>query len=196
MGVYKLSSAGSLVNSRTDYKSMNAGNQYGAMVPIASATLASTGGFDFVNIPQTYQDLMVVVYARSAGTDGGLYWYANGDGSSVYSKTYLFGDGSSAGSGRVSNSGGGQWGNIATSSNISGAFSTAIVHILNYANTSTFKTLLVRNADDRNGSGYSILQVDMFRTTSGISRITFGNSSYLNLAAGSQATLYGIRAAA
>lgn len=194
MGVYELSGAGSLKTGRTLYTSMNAGNQYGAMVPIASATLSSTGGFDFTNIPQTYQDLFISVYARSAGTDGGLYWYANGDGSALYSKTYLFGDGSSAGSGRVSNSGGGQWGNIATSSNTTGMFSTSNVHILNYANTSTFKSFLVRNADDRNGSGYSILQAEMFRTTAGISRVTFGNAGYANLAAGSQATLYGIRA--
>ena len=189
-----MSAAGSVKVPRVNHQSMNAGNQFGAMVPIASATLTSTGGFDFINIPQTYQDLMVVVYARSAGTDGGLYWYANGDGSAIYSKTYLFGDGASAGSGRVSNSGGGQWGNIATSSNTAGMFSTAMVHVLNYANTSTFKTFLVRNADDRNGSGYSILQADLYRSTAGISRLTFGNASYVNLAAGSQATLYGIRA--
>ena len=44
MGVYELSGAGSLKTPRTVYSSINANNQYGAMVPIASYTAASTGG--------------------------------------------------------------------------------------------------------------------------------------------------------
>lgn len=197
MGVYELSGAGSLKTPRTVYSSMNAGNQYGAMVPIASSTLASSGDFYFTNIPQTYQDLFISVYGRSTQTlsTGSYFGGFNGNygGNTNYSSTYLYGDGSSAVSYRQSNQQG-IWdeGTLPATSATSGIFGAMNMHILNYANTSTFKTYLLRSASDINGGGRTTLGVGLWRQTAAINTIYLTAS--ISFAAGTQATLYGIRA--
>ena len=192
MGVYELSGAGSIKTGRTLYTSMNAGNQYGAMVPIASTTLTSVSNPSFYNIPQTYQDLMIVANVR--GTNASALdtlvvdWvYVN-----QYSNTLLTGDGSSATSTRNTSQYGAtpvMPGGNATA----GVFGSIVVHILNYANTTTAKTALFRSAADSNGSGQTMLGVAMRANTSAISYLDFGGAN-APLAIGSTITLYGIRA--
>jgi hypothetical protein len=198
MGVYKLSAAGSVLTNRTEYKSMNAGNMYGAMVPIASTTLTSSGDVYFTNIPQTYQDLFISVYGRStqalttSSYFGGFNF--NYGSNTNYSSTTLKGDGSSATSTRQSDQQG-IWadGILPGASSTLGIFGATTIYILNYANTSTFKTYLMRCASDLNGSGATTLTVGTWRQTSAISTVYLTAS--VAFAAGSQLTLYGIRAA-
>jgi hypothetical protein len=70
------------------------------------------------------------------------------------------------------------------------------MNIMNYSNTSVFRTALVRSSSDVNGAGRTTLAVSLLRGTGAITQITafhYGNGG--NLAVGSTATLYGIAAA-
>jgi hypothetical protein len=193
MGVYELSGAGSVKTGRTVYTSMNAGNQFGAMVPIASVVLTATSpGIQFNNFPTNVQDLRFVISARNTSTNGNMNIYFNGDvGSGNYSTTFLQGDGSSATSSRNSNQ------NFLTptlssvSTDPAGLFTTATVDILNWQ-SNTFKTLLWRYAGDKNGSGTTRLDTSLWRGTS-VSTFSFSPSSNL-FDVGSTFTCYGIRA--
>lgn len=193
MGVYKLSAAGSVLINRTEYKSMNAGNMYGAMVPILSYTLTSTSsGLFFGNFPTNAQDLRFVISARNTSTNGNMNVYFNSDvGSGNYSTTSLQGDGSSATSTRNSNQNFLTPALSAISTDAAGLFTTATLDILNWQ-SSTFKTLLWRYAGDKNGSGTTRLDVSLWRGTS-ISSLIFAPASNL-FEIGTTISLYGIRA--
>ena len=179
MGIYELSGAGSVKTGRTLYTSMNAGNQYGAMVPIFSYVATSNANISFTNVPQTFQDLCVVVSTRDAATAGNnvLIFLLNGDGASNYSMTRLVGDGSSATSDRVSNSTFGGWTFVPNSSVSSSIFGSSICHILNYTNTTTFKTMLTRGASDTNGAGFSSMAVSMWRNTAAVNGVLVATSN-------------------
>jgi hypothetical protein len=194
MGVYELSGAGSVKTGRTLYTSMNAGNQYGAMVPIATQVGTSSGvEILFSNIPATYQDLRLVISAipSNAGTILGIY--ANQTTANTCSTTWLKGDGSSATSARAT-------GNIIIYPAGTNVTSTTIpttytLDVLSYTSTSTFKTVITRTASDLNGSGYTTLSAGLIQTTNAINALTLStlNGGYF-WTTNTTATLYGIRA--
>jgi hypothetical protein len=178
---------------------MNAGNMYGAMVPIASFTLiADAAVFTFSNIPQTFQDLMLVAYWRDTTASTGnssIYLTTNhyNGSSNLYSQTLLSGDGSSASSTRATaKTYADTLGFVPKNSNATGIFGSAIFHFLNYANTTTNKTYLVRTSADLNGSGNTSLAVGLIAGTAAINTVAI--SPLTQILAGSTATLYGIRA--
>lgn len=200
MGVYELSGAGSVKTGRTLYTSMNAGNQYGAMVPIATGTITTaTNGITFDNIPQTYQDLRIVCQWKSLVTsvnqDG--FWIGSTNVTlGNYSTTYLKGDGSTASSSRTGGYYGAYLGDIAGSSSSvnSSTWGTVTIDILNYK-TTDFKTALARIACDLNGAGQTWLSVALLRTNTPLNNLTvFNYNAGTNAVTGSTATLYGIRA--
>jgi hypothetical protein len=192
MGVYELSGAGSIKTGRTLYKSMNAGNQYGAMVPIAQQSGAGLSGVTFNNIPQTFQDLFIVVAGLDAATSGvsGYSIAINNDFSTTKSDTTLEGNGGSAYSTRSSGNGGWAVSGFPGATGIPGS---SQVHILNYTNTTTFKTAIMRYAADRNGSGVTGLRVSLNRQTTAIARLDFFPFTS-PFGTGTTITLYGIRA--
>jgi len=169
-------------------------------VPIASATATSSFGryFVFSGIPQTFQDLRIVLSVRTdhaATTDLFGMFLNSGEGGTINSQTSLNGDGTNATSVREINLFTMIRTNIAGNTATSGIFSTVTIDILNYANTSTFKTALARTATDLNGSGNTTVTATLARITSAVSTINLGAiGSGTNLIAGSTATLYGIRA--
>lgn len=196
MGVYELSGAGSVKTGRTLYTSMNAGNQFGAMVPIASADPANTvDRVTFSNIPTTFQDLMLVATMRTqqSSNQGSFQYYVNGDTTTLYSFTFLQGDGATATSSRSTGQSVGLGGNTVGNTATAGIFSSAQLHILNYANAATFKTFLSRTAADVNGSGTTHLSVGLYRSTNAINSLSVGSFGF-NFVAGSTFTLYGIKA--
>lgn len=189
MGVYELSGAGSLKTPRTVYSSMNANNQYGAMVPIG--TSFSTNTTAFLNIPQTFQDLRLVVSASIESGTNFPFVAINNEGSTASSSTRLFGNGSSALSERRTGDGVWFFGAIpfATGSTFVGSLT---LDILNYASSTTFKTGISRWAHDLNGSGQTHLTAYLKQTTAPITRIDLGgNPGPFSVFT---ATLYGIRA--
>ena len=158
---------------------MAAGSTY---VKIASTTLGSTASsVTLSSIPGTYTDLVVTV---TTSTGGDINFRINGDTSANYSQTVIYGY-SAFGSTRTTN---------ATSSYLnygsnSGNF-FATLNLLNYANTTTYKTSLLR--DSANGAITDVM-VGVWRSTAAITSITFNPPS--TFAVGSTFNIYGIAAA-
>lgn len=199
--VHRLSQMGSMTTNKIDYPSMLAGyGDFGALQRIAYATASgSSNVFTFNSISQNFQDLrLVMFYSSTDANTKGLNFYPNGGAASEKSQTGLQGDGSSASSYRASNTIG--WYNYNPNSSSSVNVGTNIFvattwDILNYANTSTFKTCLVRTAADNNGSGTTHLVVNLLRNTAAITSIQV-YTAFGNYVAGSTAALYGVRASA
>ena len=159
--------------------------------PIATTTVSgsSTTTYTFSSIPATYTDLVLVSSAQMSGTGTTGTFRFNGDTGSNYSFTYLYGNGSSAGSGRQSNQTSGIWDSwVDRLSNT--MFEADVLHIMNYSNTTTYKTALSRS----NSSVTVETAVNLWRSTAAINSLTvFISSGYF--VAGSTFTLYGIKAA-
>ncbi len=160
---------------------MAAGNTYEA---IATQTLGSAAAsVTFSSIPGTYTDL-VLIFNGTGSTGGNVTFQFNGDTSTNYSATILYGDGSSAGSVRVSNQSSMNIGSVGT------GFTTDILNVMNYSNATTYKTAVGRfSRPDEVGS-----KVGLWRSTSAITSIVVGKSSG-TYDTGSSFSLYGITAA-
>lgn len=157
--------------------------------PIATQTLGSSAAsVTFSSIPSTYTDLVLILNLKSvSGSTAYPRIVYNSDTGSNYSVTYITGDGSTATSGRTSNSPGYITGYTVESStefNFNG-----IYHIQNYSNTTTNKTLIGRC---NNATGHTEAIVTLWRNTAAISNIDVTNSN-ANFAIGCTFTLYGIK---
>jgi hypothetical protein len=162
-----------------------AGSTY---TPIATQTLGSaTSSVIFSSIPSTYTDLII----SSKGSNSALNNISirlNSDTGTNYSETLLLGSGSSAISGRGSNT------TYLTHDYTDTNIASAITHLMNYSNTNTYKTTLTRWGSVASSDPYTAAYVGLWRNTSAINSITiFVNSG--TIAAGSTFTLYGIQAA-
>ena len=168
---------------------MAAGSTY---TPIATTTLGSAASsVTFSSISGTYTDLILIMNTKNVTSTGYPRIQFNGDTSTNYSRTALSGDGSSAQSGRNAN--------IAfctasynAASDTSNFNFNSICHIMNYSNTTTYKTVLFRS--NNAGTGTDAV-VNLWRKTPEAI-----NSIYIFLDAGQYATgstftLYGIAAA-
>jgi len=156
--------------------------------PIASQTLGSaTSTVTFSSIPQNYTDLVIIGAVKNTANNGDeVAFQLNGDTTSSYSRTRLFGDGSSAASGRASNQTKG-----ALAINSTAQFSTVIANFQNYSNGATFKTVLSRGSD---ASNYVSSYVSLWRNTSPITQITLLPDSGTTFTSGSTFTIYGVAA--
>lgn len=154
--------------------------------PIATTTLGSGQGLvTFASIPATYTDLRLVYTGTGSATIPFALQFNNDTGSN-YSYTLLYGTGSSAASTRGTSQTEGYVGNVWTDQN------TIIVDIMNYSNTTTYKTQISR----ANSAGNRVAAwVNLWRSTAAINKIDItatGGGSYQT---GSTFTLYGIKAA-
>jgi hypothetical protein len=159
---------------------------------IAAVTVGTAGTSFLVmdSIPSTYTDLVLIINGSSA-SDVQPQMRLNNNSSSVYSSTVVAGNGTVAASGRTQQAGG------STAMALDYYFSltstsgagTIIVNLMNYANTTTKKTILSRA--NNAGKGTSAL-VGLYDSTSAITRIDIISS--VNISVGSTFTLYGIKA--
>ena len=154
--------------------------------PIASQTLGSAASsVTFSSIPQGYTDLVCILTGTASSNNSNTYLQFNGDTSSLYSATYLGGDGSTVSSGRQSNQtkmlldAPAYW-NIAQGPN-------KIINIQNYSNSTTFKTVLTR-ANSNLGTD---ALTGLYRSTNPITTVTFLIDS--NYATGATFSIYGIQ---
>jgi hypothetical protein len=162
---------------------MAAGATY---TPIATTTLGSAvSSYTFSSIPSTYTDLIVIFAGTIASSEGAYTLQFNSDTGSNYSTTFLYGDGSAASSGRVSNQTTIYAGRATTTQG------NGIAHIQNYSNATTYKTVISRG----NNSSLTIAYVGLWRSTAAINSIKIANETGSNLSSGSTFTLYGIAAA-
>lgn len=161
--------------------------------PIATTTLGSaTSSYTFSSIPSTYTDL-VLVASLNGSTGTAIKVQFNSDTGTNYSLTRLVGDGLNTISSSQTNSTSIIYGynGVPTTSN---EFAPVIMNIQNYANTTTYKTMLSRfnNANSTSGSTDAI--VGLWRSTSAITSVTVATNSG-TFSTGSTFTLYGIKAA-
>jgi hypothetical protein len=170
----------------------------GGMVPIMSHTFltSSIANYTLVNIPQTYQDLVLVFTGRrtDAVAVGNVLMTPSSNQSQPMSTTILTANGSSASSSRFSSQDTWFAGQVPGSSATAGIMGSTILHIFDYASTTKFKTAISRSSSDRNGSGDSSVRIHLSRNlipVTGIDVSTFSGSAFF--VAGSTMTLYGIK---
>jgi hypothetical protein len=163
--------------------------------PIASQTLASaTATITFSSIPATYTDLVLVFQATAASANMNFdIRIGNGtvDSGSNYSMTYLFGGTGGAQSSRTTNQDRLRVGNSAFVQSSGGVF-TAVTQFMNYSNTTTNKTVISRDGNVNQSVVES--SVGLWRSTVAINIITLGDFGGATMAAGTTATIYGIKA--
>ena len=154
--------------------------------PIATTTLGSAASsVTFSSIPSTYTDLVLVASGTNTTSAQSVRMTFNGITTTTYSRTAIFGDGSSAQSTRDSNATGIDNIYYGTTQGV------AILQIMNYANTTTNKTVISRNNDSASSVN---AVVGLWRSTNAINQITL-TAQTSNFATGSTFTLYGIRSA-
>jgi hypothetical protein len=160
--------------------------------PIATQILnANTASVTFSSIPQNYTDLVFVANMRSSkntSTSDTTSVRFNNDSGSNYSNTNLYGI-SSVVTNRRSNDA--QWfsGEMASDTATANVYTPIIYNIMNYANTTTFKTIINRGSNTT--EPYVGTSVCLYRSTSAITAITIypANGDFV---AGSSFNLYGI----
>jgi hypothetical protein len=163
---------------------MAAGSTY---TPLATTTLGSnTNTVSFTSISGVYTDLIFVFEGTmSSGTDMMIRY--NSDSGTNYSSTRIRGNGTTASSDRQTSDT--QFypaiGSLANRQNL-------IFQIMNYANTTTYKTGFDRI---NNPAGWVGAHANLWRSTAAITRIDIIGASSGNFATGSTFTLYGIAAA-
>jgi len=159
--------------------------------PIETQTLGTAvASVTFSSIPQTYTDLVLI--ANSSTTTVGSSeinkMTFNSDSGTNYSTTTLGANGSSAASFRASNQAYIRAGR--NTANGDSYFVPNKIQIMNYANTTTFKTALAQGPE---ASAYLETEVGLWRSTSAITSVTL-TANLNNYKVGSTFTLYGIKA--
>lgn len=161
-------------------------------VLITSVTVGSGGSsaLDFTSIPSTYTDLLIKFSTRSTVNSGTYTAYnvaLNGGGS--LSSKYLFGTGSSAGSGSESTyiTGWSPTNNLTAST-----FGNSELYIPSYT-SSNFKPLSLAGVTENNASGNLIFLVTgLWSSSSAVDRVTITDLSG-SFVQYSTAYLYGIK---
>ena len=167
----------------------------GSYYSIATTTVGS-GGASSVTFTDGgawtgYKHLQIRITARSnyAGTSDYMTLTAPSAGTWYH---LLYGDGSTAGAV------GSNYVKLITlmpgATSTASVFGTAIVDILDFANTNKTKTMRSLNGYDANGSGRVGLYSANIDTTSAISTITFASDNGAGFAQYSSFALYGIKA--
>jgi hypothetical protein len=155
-------------------------------VPIATTTLGSAAAsYTFSSIPSTYTDLVLVINGGTVTASRDMYAQFNSDTGTNYSQTFIRGDGTAASSSKFASQSNG-WLDFNGANNDLNQMWTA--HIMNYSNTTTYKTYLSRFS---RASAATEAIVGLWKNTAAISTILVGASSG-NILANTTLSLYGI----
>jgi hypothetical protein len=176
------------------YGALHAGNYYS--IATATVTSGGQGTITFSSIPQTYTHLQARIFAQQGSAQYHTLQLALGGGSfdtgSTYPQHYIYGNGSTAGAGGGANGSPGiNFGDLPGSGSTN-IFGVGIVDILDYTNTSKYKTVRILGGNDKNGSGV-VVMTSGFDTTStnAITGVQFVSSG--NYSAGTVIALYGVK---
>lgn len=176
---------------------MAAGPTY---VSIASNTLSvDTASVTFSSISGAYTDLIIItsVLGKTGGAAGANtnFLTFNGDTGANYSRTKLTGSSTSASSDSTTSANSMNLGNGNEANTNTLDFAPQIYQIMNYANSTTYKTVLNRNNDVLSTSSRTAAAVGLWRSTAAITSITISTDSSGGWYANSTFSLYGIAAA-
>ena len=158
--------------------------------PRATTTLGSAAAsVTFSSISGSYTDLILVASITGVSVATDPWIRINSDTGTNYSWTWLSGNGGTAQSERGTNNSKLYYSAIST---IQNNVQLVTFHFMNYSNTTTYKTVLWREADAGTETGAT---VGLWRSTSAISSIEISLDSSRTYSSGSMFTLYGIKAA-
>jgi hypothetical protein len=164
-----------------------------AFQSISTITVGSGGAanVEFTSIPGTYTHLQIRISSLgSANVNQGFNTTYNGDTGTNYSSHWLYGNGSSLGSGATANDSIQYFGFSLYSSYPN----ASIIDIFDYANTNKYKTMRCLTGSDRNGAGVLYLFSGAWRNTNAITSIKITPNSG-NINQYSKFALYGIKSA-
>lgn len=171
---------------------MAAGSTY---TPIATTTLGSAASsYTFSSIPSTYTDLIIVANFTGSGSGNNLMMQIGNttiDTGSNYSGTGIYGNGTSALSWRQTSASAIQ----ATYAIGLEALNVSSIHLMNYSNTTTYKTILNRSGGLSGTYNAAEATVSLWRSTAAINTIKLYGLNSATISSGSTFTLYGITAA-
>lgn len=188
--------------------SVSANNSQGSNASSASSSIAThnnyasiatysitsnTSNIVFTNIPQYYSHLQLRLLFRdsAAFTERSFFIEVNGNSpSSSNSLHYILGNGSSVSSSGSINQGRYASPAIPASSATSNVFGTVIGDLLEYANTSKFKTFRFFGGFDANGSGSVWLSSYTYASVSPVTALNIYTNS--QMLPGCSVALYGI----
>ena len=168
----------------------------GSFVPIATVTVAggtSAANITFSSIPSTYTHLQVRGIVRPGTNNADMRLTLNSDSGSNYARHRLIGNGASVdATGTASTAFIGIFDANGLQTTVALTFGAVIIDILDYANTSKYKTIRALSGNDNNGSGQVGISSGLWQSTSAASTVTLVMSSG-NLDQYSSFTLYGIK---
>jgi hypothetical protein len=189
--------------TRREYTSFLAGNEkfipsfaVGAYDSIATVTVGTAqSSITFSSIPATYTHLQVRGIVRPTSNNADMRLTLNSDSGSNYARHRLIGNGGSVdATGTASTAFIGIFDANGLQTGTASTFGVAVIDILDYANTSKYKTVRVLSGNDNNGSGQVGLSSGLWQNTSANSTITLVMSAG-NFDTYSQFALYGIKGA-
>lgn len=165
----------------------------GSIEPITQVIASGSGSISITNIPQTYQDLILVLNGSMTGTAGSLVYEINGGGGGIYSATWM-NTTSTTGTSRYTAGGlhciAGWSTSITANSPMLG-----ISEFINYRNTSSFKTVISMGGSTGN-TNHIETAVNLWRSTAAITSLLIYNNGGGFISAGSTVTIYGVKAGA
>jgi hypothetical protein len=176
---------------------------YGVGVPVSTNSYesiatangtGSSGTISFTSIPSTYKHLQLRAIGRSdyAGANVQIAVRFNSDTASNYSTHYIVGNGSTATASAAANTTFAEGGQVSAATSTASAMGSAVMDILDYADTNKYKTLRSLSGFDANGSGQILLTSGAWRSTSAITSVILIAGAG-NWTTTTQFALYGIK---
>lgn len=164
---------------------------------IATVDIGSGGSstITFSTIPSTYKHLQIRAISHSStGAQPAMILRLNSDSGANYSWHGLEGNGSSAYaySFGAANTGSYIYSVAGTAFNAS-AFSGHVIDVLDYKETTKYKTIRSLGGNDNNGNGYVSLNSGSWRSTSAVTGVTITIDGGGNFTQYSSFALYGIK---
>ena len=170
----------------------------GSYYSIATTTVGGGGSssISFTSIPNTYKHLEIRGFAQNSATNNQyLQVVLNSDTGANYSVHFMSGNGSAEAAGAATsyNNGGIYWAMGVPGTSLANVYGANVTTILDYANTSKYKTIRSIDGFDANGSGGIDLVSNLWQSTSAITSITLIVNGGNNFRQYSQFALYGIK---
>jgi len=156
---------------------------------------SSAASVTFSAIPSTYTDLVLRMSVRNdrAVTDGTFKITLNNNTSSIYSWTYVQGNGSAASSGRSAATTSLQDFTLVGSSATANTFSSLEIYLPSYTATQN-KPIATFGVNETNATAVTLNAIaSLATTTAAISSIEISNNSTWQFVSGSSFYLYGIK---
>ncbi len=161
-------------------------------IPIANNTLTSDAASVTFNNFTGYTDLILIANCRGSNdVESDINLQFNADTGSNYSMTRMYGQVSTAGTDRASNAS-----SIVVGRQGGTVFAPNIIHIFNYSNSTSHKSIIARSGHhSSDASAITLANVGMYRSNNAITSITLIQTGAQNYKTGSSFSLYGIKAA-